>query len=86
MRASISIFRIQFRFSLIIINRRVSSSILKERTILTTNVERRRASEKRGLVLEATEVFYGKTKVVGLVELSMPAPLHYAHYDGISMH
>ena len=28
----------------------------------------------------------GKTKVVGLVELSMPAPLHYAHYDGISMH
>ena len=28
----------------------------------------------------------GKTKVVGLVELSMPAPLHYAHYDGITMH
>ena len=28
----------------------------------------------------------GKTKVVGLVELSMPAPLHYAHYDGTFMH
>ena len=25
----------------------------------------------------------GKTKVVGLVELSMPAPLHHAHHDGI---
>ena len=25
----------------------------------------------------------GKTKVVGLVELSMPAPLYYAYYDGI---
>ena len=28
----------------------------------------------------------GKTKVVGLVELSMPAPLDYADYDGISIH
>ena len=26
----------------------------------------------------------GKTKVVGLVELSMPAPLHHAHHDGIT--
>ena len=26
----------------------------------------------------------GKTKVVGLVELSMPAPLDYADYDGIT--
>ena len=41
--------------------------------------------EAISLVAEAAEVFYGKTKVVGLVELSMPAPLHYAHYDGTSM-
>ena len=26
----------------------------------------------------------GKTKVVGLLELSMPAPLHHAHHDGIT--
>ena len=26
----------------------------------------------------------GKTKVVGLVELSMPGPLHHAHHDGIT--
>ena len=39
--------------------------------------------ERFSLELEATEVFYGKNQSCGLVELSMPAPLYYAYYDGI---
>ena len=44
------------------------------------------AMERFSLELEATEVFYGKNQscsVVGLVELSMPAPLDTADTDGI---
>ena len=45
----------------------------------------KRAMERFSLELEATEVFYGKNqKVVGLVELSMPAPLYHAYHDGIT--
>ncbi len=41
--------------------------------------------ERFSLELEATEVFYGKNQsCVGLVELSMPAPLYHAYHDGIT--